>query len=72
MERVPSGFNVGNNGREHRRERMDLEDNILLKGVLKRLRHKGGTKGMAQTEGTHPYPDDLLDLPGLDVPDMKE
>jgi hypothetical protein len=69
MDKIPGGLNVGNNGRGQHENRSRCKDNDIVKGIVERLRRRGR---MEPAEGTPPFPDEALDLPGLDVPDLEE
>jgi hypothetical protein len=70
MDTVQGGLNMGNNGRGQHDKRSSCRDHNIVRGIVERLRQRGSNTGRA--EGTPPFPDEALDLPGLDVPDLEE
>lgn len=57
--------------KEETQERSEPKEADLVKGLVHRLRRRCGDEGIDPDEGTRPYPEDGLDMPGLDVPDWE-
>jgi hypothetical protein len=70
MDEVQGGLTRGNNGRGQHKQGSSASDHDIVRGILERLRRRRSFTGRQQ--GTPPFPDEALDLPGLDVPDLKE
>jgi len=72
MDTVQCELKAGNKGQELTQERSEPKETDLVKGIVHRLVRTISDEGMDSSEGTRPYPEEALDLPGLDVPDREE
>jgi len=72
MDTVQGELKESNKGQKQTQERSEPKETDLMKGLVHRLRRRCGDEGIDLAEGMRPYPEDALDLPGLDVPDREE
>ncbi len=62
----------GSNGKEKPEEEQGHKEDKIVKGLVKKLNQKDGQEKVKPGGDIHPYMDDGLDLPGLEVPDREE
>lgn len=72
MDQVQGWLSSGSNGREKPEEDQDHKEDKIIKGLVEKLNQKDGQENVKPSGGIQPYPDNGLDLPGLEVPDREE
>ena len=63
---------MGNNSIEKPDEDQCNKEDKIIKGLVEKLKEKDRQEKVKPGGGIQPYPDDGLDLPGLEVPDREE
>jgi len=72
MDTVQGQLKAGNKGQKQTQDRSEPKETELVKGIVHKMRHRCSDEGGDPAKGTRPYPEEALDLPGLDVPDREE
>lgn len=77
MDHVQEQLSAGGNGRGDRepaggKKRTDATSDELLQGLIGRLSRGRGDRSAEDHGGTTPYPDEEMDVPGLEVPERDE
>jgi hypothetical protein len=77
MDQVQDWLSAGGNGRGREGKSSAKEEDVpegddVLKGLVERLAGKKEESGGDNAERSRPYPDQEIDLPGLDVPPRDE
>lgn len=72
MDQVQGWLSSGSKGQEKPEEDQDHKEDKIIKGLVEKLNQKDGQENVKPSGGIQPYPDNGLDLPGLEVPDREE
>lgn len=72
MDQVQGWLSSGSKGQEKSEEDQDHKEDKIIKGLVEKLNKKDGQENVKPSGGIQPYPDNGLDLPGLEVPDREE
>ena len=72
MGQVQGRLNSGSKGRGKQEGNQSQKDDEVLKTLVEKLTDQDGQESVEQVGVAHPYLDEELDLPGLEVPDREE
>lgn len=77
MDHVQELLSAGDNGRGDRepaggKKRTDATSDELLRGLIGRLSRGRGDRSAEDQSQTKRYPDEEMDVPGLEVPERDE
>ncbi len=72
MDQTQGRLNSGNKGSEKQEGNHGLPDDEVVKRLVEKLTDQDGQESVEQVGVAHPYLDEELDLPGLEVPDREE
>lgn len=77
MDHVQEQLSAGGNGRGDREsggaeKRTEATSDQLVRGLIGRLSRGRRNRGAEDQGGTKPYPDEEMDVPGLEVPERDE
>lgn len=72
MDQVQVRLNSGSTGRGKQEGNQSQKDAEVLKRLVEKFSEQDREESAKTMGGVHPYPDEELDLPGLEVPDREE
>ena len=71
MDQTQGRLTSGSDGREKQDGNQGIQNDEVVKRLVEKLTGQDEQESVDKVSGAHPYPDEELDLPGLEVPDRE-